>query len=95
MEALSPRSADREIGPKFAAYEEHGVQEYWILDPQTLAHRFYARSGEILVEFAAGEAVIRSRSTAEFWVRREWLDPAADRPVHECLREILAGEPIR
>ena len=50
-EALSPRTADRNIGPKFAAYEEHGVDEYWILDPETQAHRFYAREGELLVEF--------------------------------------------
>src|SRR5437588_5519614 len=31
VEALSPWSADRDVGPKFAAYEEHGVQEYWVL----------------------------------------------------------------
>ena len=36
VEVLSPRTADRDIGPKFAEYEEHGVQEYWILDPGAL-----------------------------------------------------------
>ena len=75
VEALSPWSAERDVGPKFAQYERAGVQEYWILDPQTLAHRFYRREGELLVEFAAREAVIRSGVVPGFWVRREWLDP--------------------
>lgn len=74
-EVLSPRTADRDVGPKFAAYEESGVKEYWVLDPETLAHRFYAREGEILVEFAASEELIQSHAIPGFWVRRSWLDP--------------------
>lgn len=75
VEALSPTTADRDIGPKFAAYEEHGVQEYWVLDPQSQAHRFYAREGELLVEFAQDAAVIRSKVLPGFAVRRDWLGP--------------------
>ena len=74
-EALSSNTADRDVGPKFAAYEEHGVQEYWILDPETLAHRFYAREGEILVEFAKGDSRIRSHTIPGFRVERSWLNP--------------------
>lgn len=88
-EALSPRTARRDIGPKFTAYEQHGVQEYWTLDPQTLAHRFYALDGELFVEFAQGEEVIRSRQLPGFFVRRAWLDPDALPKVGECLAEIL------
>jgi len=76
-EALSSNTADRDVGPKFAAYEEHGVQEYWILDPETLAHRFSAREGEILVEFAKGDSRIRSHAIPGFWVERSWLNPAS------------------
>lgn len=68
-EALSPRTADRDVGPKFAAYEEHGVREYWVLDPQTAAHRFYALEGEVLTEFAHGEEWIASREITGFRVR--------------------------
>ena len=75
VEVLSPRTADRDVGPKFAEYEQHGVEEYWVLDPATLAHRFYRRQGELLVEYAAGEARIDSRAVTGFFVRREWLDP--------------------
>ena len=75
VEALSPRTADRDVGPKFAEYEQHGVEEYWILDPATLAHRFYRRQGELLVEYAVGGERIDSRVVTGFFLRREWLNP--------------------
>ena len=75
VEVLSPRTAARDTGPKFAAYERHGVTEYWVLDPQTLAHRFYRRAGDELVEYAQGAAKIESRAVPGFFVMREWLDP--------------------
>jgi Uma2 family endonuclease len=74
-EALSDWSADRDVGPKFAEYERAGVQEYWVLDPETLAHRFYRKAGEIFVEFAVGDPVIRSEVVNGFWMERSWLDP--------------------
>ena len=76
-EAISPRTATRDVGPKFAAYEQHGANEYWILDPQTLAHRFYAREGEFLVEFARREELIHSREIAGFYVRRALAGPGS------------------
>ena len=90
VEALSPRTADRDIGPKFAAYERHGVIEYWILDPETLAHRFYRRAGELLVEYAAGAAKIDSRAVPGFFVMREWLDPRRTPPILEAFTRIEA-----
>lgn len=90
VEALSPNTADRDTGPKFAAYEEHGVQEYWILDPEHLSHRFYGRQGEILVEFGAGQEAIHARTIPGFWVSRSWLDPEGLPEVGRCLSEITA-----
>ena len=77
VEVLSPRTAERDVGPKFAEYEQHGVCEYWVLDPETLAHRFYRRVGEELVEYAAGEERITSEVVAGFFVLRSWLNPEA------------------
>lgn len=88
-EALSPRTADRDVGPKFAAYEEHGVREYWVLDPHTAAHRFYALEGEVLTEFAHAEEWIASREIPGFRVRRSWLNARPHPSVGECLREIV------
>ncbi len=90
VEALSPNTAERDIGPKFAAYEEHGVQEYWVLDPETQAHRFYAREGDLLVEFASGEPVIRSQHIAGFALRREWLGPRIPK-IREALEALERG----
>ena len=47
-----------------------------VLDPETLAHRFYRREGELLVEYADGAARIRSTTVDGFFVMRAWLDPA-------------------
>jgi Uma2 family endonuclease len=89
VEALSPGTAGCDVGPKFAAYEEHGVREYWVLDPETLAHRFYRREGEFLVEFDHGEPVIHAHTLAGFWMSRDWLNPASLPDVAPCLAAIL------
>lgn len=91
VEALSPRTADRDVGPKFAAYEEHGVQEYWVLDPEELAHRFYRREGELLVEFARESEIIHSQTVSRFWVRRAWLDPERREEVSRCFAELTSA----
>ncbi len=88
VEILSPRTADRDVGPKFAEYEQHGVREYWVLDPETLAHRFYHLEGEELVEFAHGEAAIASFVIPGFVLQRGWLDPDALPKVSEALNRL-------
>ena len=88
VEVLSNRTADRDVGPKFAEYEQHGVGEYWILDPDTLAHRFYRRDGELLVEYADEAARIDSQAVKGFFVLREWLNPAALPQIAEALAKI-------
>ena len=90
VEVLSPRTADRDTGPKFAAYQRHGVIEYWILDPEALAHRFYRRDGELLIEYAAGEEKIDSRAVPGFFLMREWLDPRRTPPILEAFTRIEA-----
>lgn len=90
VEVLSPRTADRDVGVKFAEYEQHGVNEYWVLDPETLAHRFYGREGELLVEFAYQEPMIRSTVIPGLFLKREWLEPAKLPKVADCLSVISA-----
>jgi Uma2 family endonuclease len=90
-EILSPSTAVNDVGRKFAKYEEYGVQEYWVLDPKSLAHRFYERRGNLLAEFGENEEIIRSRSIPGFWVKRIWLNRQliANPTVTEALAEIL------
>lgn len=91
VEVLSPRTADRDVGPKFAAYEEHGVHEYWVLDLQTLDHRFYRREGDFLTAFGEEEEIIRSTQVPGFLLLRSWLDPERLPNVADCLALIEAG----
>jgi Uma2 family endonuclease len=65
-EVLSPSTALNDVGRKFAKYEEYGVQEYWFLDPKTLAHRFYDRRDNLLVEFGQNEEIIRVQGDTGF-----------------------------
>jgi len=88
-EALSPSTAKNDQGPKFASYELHEVQEYWIFDPQKLQHRFYRRAGDMLEEFATSGDKIASTSIQGFWVKRAWLDPDNTPKVSACLKEIM------
>jgi Uma2 family endonuclease len=89
VEVLSPSTAKNDLGSKFAAYELHGVQEYWVLDPQKLAHRFFRREGDLFVQFAETAARIESATIRGFSVRRAWLDPEKLPKVSTCLRDIL------
>lgn len=91
VEVLSPRTADRDIGPKFAEYEQHGVREYWVLDPETLAHRFYRLEKEELVEYADGAETIGSAVVAGFFLRRDWLDPAKLPRIEDAQKLIEAA----
>lgn len=88
VEVLSPRTAERDIVPKFAEYEQHGVREYWILDPETLAHRFYRLDGEELVEYADGEDRIDSQVLPGLFLRRGWLDPDSLPRIDDAMEEI-------
>ena len=88
VEVLSPATARRDTGTKFAKYELAGVREYWILDPETLAHRFYRRDGEELVEYADGEGRIDSRVVEGFFVMRAWLDPGRPPRIGKALARV-------
>lgn len=92
VEVLSPSTAARDTGLKFVAYERHGVTEYWILDPRTLAHRFYRRAGAELVEYAAGAPKIESLAVPGFFVLREWLDPDRTPPIADALARVGAPD---
>ena len=67
------------------------MQEYWVLDTDGLAHRFFRREGELLVEFSADEAKVTAQTVPRFWLKREWLNPEKLPAVADCLAQILKG----
>jgi Uma2 family endonuclease len=43
IEIVSPESAPRDRGEKFYEYQEAGIPEYWLIDPQSQWAEFYQR----------------------------------------------------
>lgn len=89
LEVLSLSTRKNDLGRKFTAYEAHGVQEYWVIDPLKFEHRFFRREGDLFVEFGEGEERIASVTIPGFSVRRAWLDPDKTPKVAPCLRDLL------
>jgi Uma2 family endonuclease len=90
-EVPSPRTADRDLGPKFAAYEEHGVQEDWVLDPSPAhRHQFFFREDDHLTAREPTNGWITSQTIPNFRVRPDWLDPESLPSAAACTSKIAA-----
>jgi len=74
VEIISPESIGRDRGDKFFEYEEAGIPEFWLLDPQTQRAEFYQRdaAGRYQPIQSVG-GVYRSAQIPGFWLREEWL----------------------
>ena len=90
-EVACGREQQPEIAAKFTAYEQHGVQELWLLDATKARPRFFRRAGKKLEEFASHGEKIASVTIPGFWVRREWLEAVKTPKAGDCLKEILRG----
>jgi Uma2 family endonuclease len=53
VEVLSPSTARRDHGVKFALYEKYGTREYWLIDPEGEFVPVFRREGDSLVRFGA------------------------------------------
>lgn len=88
VEIISPESVERDRTVKFSEYQEAGIPEYWLLDPNTEGAEFYRLSGDGRYESVAVDAdgIYRCSSVAGFWVRPSWLwqQPLPD-PIHTLL----------
>lgn len=75
VEIISPESRGRDRGEKFYEYEQAGVREYWLIDPDRQQAEFY-RLGEagIYRLVALGEGgEFRSQVLPGFWLKVDWL----------------------
>jgi len=89
VEIISPESVGRDRGEKFYEYEQGGVPEYWLIDPQTQRAEFYRLvEGRYRLAFESKEGEYRSLVLPDFWLRVEWLwqDPLPN--VEDVLLEI-------
>ena len=60
---------------KFAEYEQGGVREYWILDPERRTAAFYARPADGMFELMplAPDGTFRSAVLPGLWLQVDWL----------------------
>jgi len=89
VEVISPESVGRDRGEKFYEYEEAGVREYWLIDPQREVLEVYVLEGErFRLAFMDHAGRYESRVLPGFWVEAEWFwqDPLP--PVLEVLKAL-------
>jgi len=75
VEILSPESAMRDRGQKFYEYEEAGIPEYWLIDPDRARVEFYQldTQGRYAVVAPDEKRVYRSQALPDFWLDVDWL----------------------
>lgn len=80
IEIVSPESVTRDYGDKFAEYEQGGVREYWILDPQRKSALFYRLNNDGLYSLQATSGQYHTPLLPDFvlHVPTLWADPLPD-----------------
>jgi Uma2 family endonuclease len=73
VEIVSPDSAERDYELKRRVYDESGVKEYWIIDPDERKATFLQRAGEQFVEVEPQGGRFESQVLAGFFLEVEWL----------------------
>lgn len=75
VEIVSPESALRDRGEKYAEYELEGIQEYWILDFETQRADFFVLGDDARYERRRPNADGRYESVVltGFWLNIAWL----------------------
>jgi Uma2 family endonuclease len=75
VEVISPDSVHRDRETKFAEYQEAGIPEYWLLDPQAEQAEFYRLNAAGRYERVALDAdgIYHSQVVPGFWLRVVWL----------------------
>jgi Uma2 family endonuclease len=93
VEVISKSSRQRDRGRKFVLYADHGVKEYWIIDPLRYTVEFYENQEGEWVEIKPDEqGRLHSKVLPGFWLKPEWLAANPLPPVLKTLQEILGEE---
>lgn len=94
VEVISKSSRKYDRGRKFVLYAEHGIREYWIIDPLWNVVEFYEnRDGEFVLMQPDEQGRVHSKVLSGFRLKPEWLVAEPLPNVLEILKEII-GEPI-
>jgi Uma2 family endonuclease len=89
VEIVSPESAERDHKVKFAEYEQAGIKEYWLIDPDHQTAEFYELGADNRYRAAQTETdgIYRSKVINGFFIRIAWLWQTPP-PTLDALREL-------
>lgn len=75
VEIVSPESRTRDTVEKLREYEEGGVREYWLVDPELRSFeiRWLEAEGRYRLAAADEHATLHSRVLDGLWIKRDWL----------------------
>jgi Uma2 family endonuclease len=75
VEVISPGNRGVDRGEKYVEYEQGGVPEYWLLDPERQTHEFYQLRPNGLYEMAIvpPDGIYRSSAVNGLWIKPAWL----------------------
>ncbi|PWU12976.1 MAG: hypothetical protein C5B50_20235 [Verrucomicrobia bacterium] len=89
VEIISPGSRATDRGDKFYEYEQGGVPEYWLIDPDRKQAEFYIRGQDgiyRLVSVGPG-GIYHSKMMPGLWIKVAWLWETLPPPIPDVLRE--------
>lgn len=88
VEIVSPGSRTLDRRDKRREYEEAGIREYWLLDPEREQAEFYGldEHGEYQL-LPVNDGRFESRVLSGLWIRVEWLWQEPLPPLMSVLRE--------
>lgn len=89
VEVISPGSRATDRGDKFYEYEQGGVPEYWLLDPDRRQAEFYLRGDDGIYRLASfgSDGIYPSQVLAGLWLKVEWLWQPLPPPIMDVLKE--------
>ena len=91
VEVLSRGTSNHDLRVKAVNYRQHGVEEYWAIDPASgilLRHLLPPEAGEpyTVSEFRSGR--LESKAVHGFWIEVSWLWAEPLPGALQCLRAI-------
>ncbi|MEA2736436.1 MAG: hypothetical protein QOE14_2887 [Humisphaera sp.] len=89
IEVVSPESRSRDEGEKFSEYEQGGVREYWIIDPERRQAGFYQLDAKGIFRPIAptAQGVCESVVLPGLWLKLDWLWQRP-LPLHDAQRAL-------